>query len=189
MAEEYSFFNSVNGDREYEADEFAKYFRQILTSGLFYEKGSPALKISQVSGLKTKVEPGSAMLEGYFYRNTSDLELIHPAADATNPRIDRVVIRLDRSVASRYVKAFIKKGTPAPTPTPPALQRDSIIYEISLAQVRINAGAASISSITDERFDYSVAGVIKAANLSQTVTVSDTAPVAPRPGDLWIDTR
>ncbi|QRG66928.1 hypothetical protein [Brevibacillus choshinensis] len=189
MAEEYSFFNSVDGDREYEADEFAKFFRQFLTSGLFYTNGLPALKVSHVSGLKTKVEAGSALLEGYQYRNTSDLELTHAAADITNPRIDRVVIRLDRSVASRYVKVFVKKGTPATNPAPPALQRDQIIFEVSLAQVRINAGSAAISTVSDERFDLTVAGVVTAKNLTSTVYVSDTEPVAPKAGDIWVDTR
>lgn len=154
------FFNSVDGDREYDADEFAAYFRQFLSTGLYHQNNQPALKVTHAGGLTTRVEPGSAYLEGYMYRNTADLDLEHAVGDPTNPRIDRVVVRLDRSVGSRSIHAVVKQGTPATTPQPPALQRDAIIYEISLAQVRVNAGASTIASITDERLDESVCGLV-----------------------------
>lgn len=214
MAEEYSFFNSVNGDREYSADEFAKYFRQFLTTGLYHKNNVPSLKVTATSGLGTKVEAGSAFLEGYMYRNTSDKVLTHAAADVTNPRIDRVVIQLDRSLAKRTIQAIVKKGMPATNPLPPALQRDDIIFEISLAQVRVNAGSATITSVTDERLNESVAGLVSSLITVPTTTfqaqwdawftgiqsgapamggmkisVATAAPSAPVTNDIWIDTR
>lgn len=160
MAELSSFFNAVNGDRQYDAEQFAEYFRQFLMSGIYHKNNAPSLKVRQGTGLQTILEPGSAFLEGYMYKNTADIVFTHDAADATNPRIDRIVLRLNRSINARYIKAFIKKGAPATNPQPPALQRDNVVYEISLAQVRINAGATSITSITDERFNPSVAGLV-----------------------------
>jgi len=160
MAEFSSFFNSVNSDRRYDAEQFAEYFQQFLTSGVYHKNNVPSLKVRQGTGLQTILEPGSAFIEGYMYRNTADIVFAHDTADATNPRIDRIVLRLDRSVNARYIKAFVKKGVPAINPQPPTLQRDSIIYEISLAQVKINAGATSITSVTDERFNPSVAGLV-----------------------------
>jgi hypothetical protein len=160
MAEEYLFFNSVNGDRKYDMEQFATYFKQFLSNGIYHTNNVPALRVSHVSGLQTKLEPGSAYIEGYMYRNTEDIIFTHEAADPTNPRIDRIVLRLDRSVNARYIKAFVKKGTPATNPQPPSLQRDDIVYEISLAQVRINAGATTIASVTDERLNPAVAGLV-----------------------------
>jgi hypothetical protein len=160
MAELSSFFNSVNGDRQYDAEQFAEYFRQFLTSGLYHKNNQPSLKVRQGTGLQTILESGSAFIEGYMYRNTDDIVFTHDAADVTNPRIDRIILRLDRSANARYIKAFVKKGVPSSNPQPPTLQRDSIVYEISLAQVRINAGATTISSITDERLNPDVAGLV-----------------------------
>jgi len=160
MAEEYSFFNDVNGDREYDMEEFAKYFKQFLSSGLYHTNYVPALQVSHLSGLQTRMVLGSAYLEGFMYRNTEDITFAHDPADVTNTRIDRVVLRLDRSLNARYIKAFIKKGIAATNPQPPALQRDDIVNEVSLAQVRINAGASTIASVMDERLDPAVAGLV-----------------------------
>lgn len=141
-------------------EQFALYFKQFISNGVYHTDNVPALNIVASTGLNSKISSGSAYIEGFMYNNTSDLILTHDVADATNPRIDRIVLRLDRSVNGRYIKAFVKKGTPATNPQPPALQRDSIIHEISLAQVRVNAGATTIASVTDERFDKSVAGLV-----------------------------
>lgn len=155
--EESSFFNSVSGDRQYDMEQFATYFKQFLSSGIYHKDNVPALLVRHVSGLQTKLEPGSAYLEGFMYRNIEEKTFSHDAADATNPRIDRIVLRLDRNVNVRAINAAIKKGTPATSPQPPALQRDDLVYEISLAQVRINAGSLAV---TDERLNPSVAGLV-----------------------------
>lgn len=160
MAEESSFFNSVNGDRKYDMEQFATYFKQFLTSGLFHKNNQPSLRLTHVSGMNTNLEPGTAFLEGFMYRNTDNILFTHDAADATNARIDRVVLRLDKNMNARHIRAFVKKGLPAANPQPPTLQRDAIIYEISLTQVRINAGVTAITSITDERFNENVAGLV-----------------------------
>lgn len=211
--EKSSFFNSVNNDRQYSAEEFAFYFKQFLTSGLYHQNGQPALRVYKDSGMNTRLEAGTAYIEGYMYQNTSDLILTHPVANQTNPRIDRVVLRLDRHVENRYIRAFIKQGSPALNPTPPTLQRDELIYEISLAQVRVNAGATAIEAVTDERFNSSVAGLVSSLITVPTdtfqaqweewfagikavapalggmrISVGQSAPATPKPNDIWIDT-
>lgn len=160
MAEESSFFNSINGDRQYDAEQFATYFKQFLSTGLYHTDNQPALRVRHHEELKTRLEPGSAFIEGYMYRNTENIIFEHDPADVTNTRIDRIILRLDRNANARYIKAFIKKGTPATNPQPPALTRNEVVYEISLAQVRINAGASTISSVIDERLNQEVAGLV-----------------------------
>lgn len=155
-----SFFNSVAGDRQYDMEAFALYFKQFLSNGIYHTNNVPSLLVSNVSGLQTKMASGSAYIEGFMYQNTADITFTHDSADATNPRIDRIVLKLDRGVNVRAINAMIKKGTPATNPQPPTLQRDDVIYELSLAQVRVNAGATVIASVTDERLDPSVAGLV-----------------------------
>jgi hypothetical protein len=100
------------------------------------------------------------MIRGRFCENDAALTLSVPAAHATYPRIDRVVVRLNAS-PGRTIDIVVKAGTAAPEPAAPALTRTAEIWELSLAQVRVEAGATSILSakITDERGSASLCGV------------------------------
>ncbi|WP_262428951.1 hypothetical protein [Paratissierella segnis] len=163
MSEEYRFFDSIDGEDErfYTADEFAEYFRQFIRNGIF--NGGENLKVvTDEKDMKISIKPGYAWIEGYLYKIAGeDLILEHGIADPSLNRIDRVVIRLDKTLENRYVKAFILEGTPESTPKAPSLTRNDNIYEISLAQVEIIAGKSFIESyqITDERLDNTVCGI------------------------------
>lgn len=149
------FFNEVQpGDREYNADDFAKYFRDFLSDGVYKHKDKPNLQVTaNGSNMNTYVGIGSAFVLGYRYENNGLLTMKHDAAEATLDRIDRVVLRLDKSAENRYVRVFVKKGTASSSPVEPGLQRDEFVYEISLATVRIIAGRSFIlqTQITDDR--------------------------------------
>ncbi len=113
--------------------------------------------------MKVFIKPGYAWIEGYLYKiDTESLALEHGTADPEFNRIDRVVIRLDKSLEKRYVRAFILKGIPAEEPVPAKLTRNDNIYEISLAQVEVIAGKSFIESyqITDERVNNEVCGLV-----------------------------
>lgn len=164
MAEKYRFFDSVDGkdEREYSADEFAEYFRQLVTSGIF-NGGENLRVITDGTNMTIKIQEGYAWLEGYLYKiDTEALALTLDSADPTLNRIDRIIIRLDKTLDNRYVKAFVLKGNPAGDPIAPSLTRDENIYEISLAQIEVLAGKSFIgeAEITDERFDGNVCGIV-----------------------------
>ncbi|MGB4045050.1 MAG: hypothetical protein WBK22_03215, partial [Halanaerobiales bacterium] len=160
MAELYRFFDgTVSDPRSYSADDFAEYFRQFIRNGVF--NGGDELQVSsQQVGLKTYVKPGKAWINGYFYKNTDNLFLDHNVSHATMDRIDRVVLRLDYGLRTMGVRVLT--GVPGATPQPPALTRNNNVYELSLAQVKIKAGAVSVSpaDIVDERFNGNVCGIV-----------------------------
>ncbi len=160
MAELYRFFDgTVSDPRSYSADDFAEYFRQFIRNGVF--NGGDELQVSsQQVGLKTYVKPGKAWINGYFYKNTDNLFLDHNVSHATMDRIDRVVLRLDYDLRTMGVRVLT--GVPGATPQPPALTRNNHVYELSLAQVKIKAGAVSVSpaDIVDERFNGNVCGIV-----------------------------
>lgn len=164
MAERYMFFDSVEGEDErfYTADEFAEYFRKLISSGIF--NGGENLRVSASgSDMNILINEGYAWIEGYLYKiETESLSLTLDAADSSMNRIDRVVIRLDKSLDKRYVRAFILKGEAAEKPVPPTLNRSNNIYEISLAQVEVLAGKSFIEDyqIIDERLNNEVCGIV-----------------------------
>jgi hypothetical protein len=90
-------------------------------------------------------------MQGHFFQ--SDAEVILPIAnaDSTNPRIDRVIVRLDYT--SDSIQLAVLQGIPAVSPVAPALTQNSTRWEISLAQVYVGANVTTIAAgnTTDER--------------------------------------
>ena len=112
--------------------------------------GGTELTVSVGTGLAVDVALGQAMVRGHFYVSTATESLSLTTADATNPRLDLVVLRLD-PVANSIVLA-VKDGTPAGSPTAPALvQTDAGTYEIALASVLVPATSGVPTTITDKR--------------------------------------
>ena len=156
MAQRSMFFDAVSGDRSYDATAFAALLRALVQrDGVVYGYGGGlAVAATDPASMNVTVATGAAFVQGRLFEvHTSGETLAIGAADPTNPRIDRVVVKLDNSSAVRSVSLAVKAGTPAASPVPPTLQRDGTVWELSLAQVYVAAGATSISSanIADER--------------------------------------
>ncbi|WP_413373279.1 hypothetical protein [Paenibacillus taichungensis] len=162
MPEKSGFFDSTSDDiRAYPARDFADYFAQILTNGVF--NGGQFLNPT-ATGLdaNVSVSPGYAWINGYVY-SIYDGPLSLPIQPATaQARIDRIVIRLDTSTAVRLVRMVVLQGNPATTPTPPPLVRSGTQYDISIAQVLVPANSTIITqaNITDERLNNAVCGLV-----------------------------
>lgn len=157
--EKSGFFNSSDGDRVYDATDFAAYFGNLVSNGVFYASATN-LQATPGNGLAVSVAAGSAWINGYRYENTDALNLPLTTANGSNPRIDRIVVRL--SQVSRSIQLAAVDGTPAATPSAPALTRTSDVYELGIADVLIPAAATSIATnnITDTRLNTSLCGLV-----------------------------
>lgn len=166
MAEIFKFFNSAPGDERWHyASDFADYFGGVLSDGILHtdKQTDLGLRVRVVPNtLTTKVSVGKAIIKGYAYENTTDLTLKHDIPEPTLKRIDRIVLRLDLSNSSRYVKLFVKKGASATSPIAPTLQRDQYIHELSLAQVLVRENTTQLlaSDLKDERMIESLCGLV-----------------------------
>ena len=158
MALKFGFFNSVNGDRKYNADDISNYFLKLISNGVFATP-SNAMQVQASADMTVNVSAGWAFINCKWLENTAAYPLILDSADVVLNRIDRIVLRLSES--PRTMGIYIKKGTPASTPTPPELARTKgVIWELSLAKISIHAGVTDItqSMITDERADTELCG-------------------------------
>lgn len=157
--EKSGFFNSSDGDRVYDATDFAAYFGNLVSNGVFYASATN-LQATPGNGLAVSVAAGSAWINGYRYENTDDLNLPLTTANGSNPRIDRIVVRL--SQVSRSIQLAVVAGTPAATPAAPALTRTSDVYELGISDVLIPAAATSIATnnITDTRLNTNLCGLV-----------------------------
>lgn len=157
--EKSGFFNSNSGDRIYDATDFAAYFGDLLSNGIFY-RTAENLKVSAATGMNVAVQPGSAWINGYHYQNTTLLELPIATANGVNPRIDRIVLQW--SNVGREIKLAVKTGTSAPVPAAPDLTRTADIYELGIADITIPKGVVSTSDdlISDTRLNSDLCGLV-----------------------------
>lgn len=166
-----SFFNSVNGDRRYLANNFAEYFASFIANGIF-PNPSNTLQVYEKTNMTVTVKPGKGWINGYFAINEYDYDLTLDNADGILNRIDRIVLRLDFN--ARVINVAVRKGTFGSTPVAPTLQRDADVHELALADVYVTKGTTSIkqSNITDQRLNNALCGVVHG-----TVSQVDTTTI------------
>src|SRR5690606_28025345 len=166
MAEYSRFFDHIDGDRTYNAADWAEYFRQILTTGVLDTGDNLRVYVNGTDRV-ARIKPGKAWIEGYFYKLTEEMEFVLEEAHGTYDRIDRIILRLNTNSDARDIRLMVKTGEPDIEPTPPELIREGNVYEISLAQILIvhNTTAIPVDNVTDERLDSEVCGL---ANIALT---------------------
>ena len=150
MAVTYGFFNSVDGDRTYNADQMSEYFEGLISDGV-YESVGGALQVLAGSGMQVIVQTGRAVI-GCKWIDVSAAETLQiTAASAALNRWTAVVVRLNLS--TRLMELGTVDGTPATTPLQPAMTNTSTVKEICLAMVYVAAGSTAITqaNITDMR--------------------------------------
>ncbi|AEY64837.1 hypothetical protein [Clostridium sp. BNL1100] len=154
-----SFFNSINGDRKYNASDYAAYFGSFIGNGVYPNPGNN-LAVTASGGMNISVAAGKAWINGYYYENTGVFNISIDAADGVLKRIDRIVLRLDH--LNRQIVLSVLKGTPSSTPTASLLTRTSDIYELGIADILINNGDIGINQahITDLRFNAALCGIV-----------------------------
>lgn len=153
------FFNSKNGDRKYNADDFNKYFNKIISDGVF-SNPSNSLQVKANEGMNVTINAGEARIRGhYFSSDAIEIISISPS-DVLYPRIDRIVLRCDEDM--KDITLDVITGEAKATPIPPEVERTGKIKELSLATVYVEKNTTSITqeNITDTRLDTEVCGVV-----------------------------
>lgn len=150
----------VNGeyDRTYLADDFARYFRELVYSGVFMRE-STNLQVLANGDMTLTLKAGSAIIDGYRYQSTKDITITVPPADAVLQRIDRVSITWDKD--DREIHYEYIEGTPAINPAAAELRRDAEHQDYIVAEIEVRAGVISITQtdITDTRLDSTICGL------------------------------
>lgn len=155
----FGFFNSVNGDRTYDADTISNMFKGLISDGI-YESVANAFIVTPSSGLTLSVGSGRAIVGDRWVENDADMTITLNAAHVTLNRYTAIVLR--KSTTTRDISIVMIDGTPASSPVKPSIVRNTTTYDILLAYVYVAAGATSItgSNITDMRANTSVCGFV-----------------------------
>jgi len=131
------------------------------------EKGTPDMSVD-ISAGRAWIKGTESTFQGtYFVESRAAENVAVTAADATNPRIDLVVAKVEDSVESGAVDAWslvVVAGTPAGSPVAPAQPASSLL----LATVAVAALASSIvdANITQSTSTLGTGTVTLAGDLS-----------------------
>lgn len=153
------FFNSVNGDRTYNAETIGNMFKGLISDGVYKSVGD-AFVVSPSSGLTLSVGSGRAIVSERWVENDAAVTITLNAAHVTLNRYTAIVLR--RDLTNRQVTLVMIDGTPATSPTKPSVVRNDTLYDICLAYVYVGAGATTItaSNISDARANTDVCGYV-----------------------------
>lgn len=158
-------------DRIYDAADFAHYFALLVGNGVFPTPDT-GLHVTSVTpeSMQLKVTEGSGWINGYYITVEDSESVTIPPADSANPRIDSVLLQWSNT--DRDISIVVRSGTANANPQPITLQRDAEIWELELAQVRVEAGVSSIgqTKITDKRGDNNRCGIV--TQLVKSIDVS-----------------
>ncbi len=130
-------------------------------------------------GMSVDVQSGRCFIQGVFGENGTTKTVTIAAADATNPRIDRVVLRCD--TVAQDLELLVLTGTAAVSPSAPALIRSATQTDYSLYQVLVGTTVTSIvtANLTDERTYSSPRGIPHATRI--LTAASTIQPYGPNP--------
>lgn len=170
----------------YDADDVASYMC-TRTSGVYSKDSNFVVTVSGTR--EVTVSAGLAWINYDDFKGVSvcskeETVLTVPAADASLPRIDRVVLQFDAD--NNLTAAKLKTGTPASAPAAPAIVQTHRIYELGLCTISVPAASTAITaaSITDTRLDESVCGI-----MSDGVTKIPTDSLVEKADELLADTQ
>ena len=159
MAWTSGFFNSVNGDRLYNADQMSNIFEGLISDGV-YEAVGNKLAVQPNSGMTIQIATGRGWFGRHWVNNDSEYKLTLAQSDVILNRYVAVVIKVDDTDAVRDAVPYLKYSDFATTPVKPTMTRTETVKEYCLAYIYIKAGATAItaSDIEDTRQDTNLCG-------------------------------
>lgn len=150
------FFDAVNEDRTYSADQMNRPYKRIISNGVFATPQGTAstdLQVVAGSGMGIICKAGEGLFADKWFESPADIPITVPSNTGLTPRIDSVIVQVDKRVSGRVSSVVYRTGTPAANPAAPAINTVPNVIEYRLANIRVAAGANSIngSMISDKR--------------------------------------
>lgn len=148
------FFNSVNGDRTYNAEQMNNPYKRIISNGVFAKPNgeqSDDFKVKATGTLTVQVEKGDGIFDGKWATNDSPYNIVLQVADVYNPRIDTIVFRVNYE--DRIGEIVVIQGVASESPIAPDITRNDKYIDYRLANIYIGANAVAVNDtdITDTR--------------------------------------
>ena len=138
------FFNSLNGDRKYDASQMSSIFDGLIIDGVFATIGT-AFAVKATDSLTVNVGIGKAWFNHTWTVNDAILPLTAPEAEVLLDRIDAVVLEVNTTESVRENTIKFIKGTPASTPVRPTLENEGTVHQYPLCYIYRKYGTTVIN--------------------------------------------
>lgn len=148
MAFKFGFYNSMNGDRVYDAVDMSSMFDGILEDGIIKTFGG-AFAVTSNGSNSVSVASGRAWFKHTWNYNETSTTLTLPSPNVSQPRYDAVIIRVDTS--SRKNTLMVVSGNASSSPSKPRMTHTGSINDYPLAYIRRSRNSSSTTSIEDAR--------------------------------------
>ena len=144
MSVTYGFYNSLNGDRKYNAEQVSSLFDGLIIDGVFASIGT-AFAVKATTGITVNVGIGKAWFNHTWTLNDSILPLEAPEAEVLLDRIDAVVLEVDATESVRANSIKFVKGTPSSAPSNPTLTNEGTVHQYPLCYIYRKFGSSAIT--------------------------------------------
>ena len=192
MSLTYGFYNSVSGDRVYDAEQFGRMFDGIILDGVFKSIGD-IFAVTANSGMTVAVGTGRAWFNHTWTLNDSNVYLTVPNSGA-HPRIDSVVLEINQDTRTNSIKVI--SGVEG-SGSAPELTNTEFIKQYRLCNIEVDTGVTSIqqddiiSTVGTDECPYArvvadTAGSYVTRFNGQTGDVTGVSSVNGRNGDVQV---
>lgn len=171
MSVTYGFYNSLNGDRKYNAEQISSIFDGLIVDGVFASIGT-AFAVKAAGGLTVNVGIGRAWFNHTWTLNDSILPLAAPESEVLLDRIDAVVLEVNGMESVRENSIKIITGTPSSAPVRPTLENEGNVHQYPLAYIYRKFGStvitqADITNMVGTDSTPFVTGIIQTISLDE----------------------
>lgn len=137
------FFNSLNGDRTYSAEQFSALFDNLITDGVFANVGT-AFEVKANGENNITVGIGRAWFNSIWLYNDALLPMVAQDPEVLLNRIDAIVIEVNHNEAVRQASIRWVYGSPSSSPVRPTLTNTDAVHQYPLAYVYRKAGDSTV---------------------------------------------
>lgn len=167
------FFNSLNGDRRYNAEQVSSIFNGVINDGIFASIGT-GFAVSAITGNVVTIGIGRAWFNSTWILNDAMLPITADISEIILDRYDAVVIEINHTDAVREGSIKIIKGTPSSNPQKPSMANTIDVHQYPLAYIYRKAGSseitqANITSMIGTSSCPFVTGILKVLNIDSIV--------------------
>ncbi len=141
----FGFYNSLNGDRKYNAVQISRLFEGIINDGVFASIDE-SLMVVEGSGMSVNVGAGRAWFNNTWNNNDAIMPLVLDPSDVVLNRIDAIVLDIQDASDARDNQIIVVKGTPGSVPVAPTMINTTGHHQYPLAHIYVGSGVTEITA-------------------------------------------
>jgi hypothetical protein len=139
----YGFYNSLNGDRVYNAIQMSSIFDGIIKDGIFMSIGDH-MNVTAGTGMQVVVGSGRAWFNHTWTLNDTELPVEVRQSELVLDRIDALVLEINEEDSVRANSIKFVYGTPSSEPQKPELTNTATVHQYAIAYVTVRANVTEI---------------------------------------------